>query len=100
MCTRSHLVAAVPVIIEDSHTSVVRPQLTPVRATCAGMRAMCACVCVRVCVASQVSRGLGSHFTIRNVVEGESFEMTFNLYHPLVLRIEVLELARRRRAKL
>eukprot|EP00035_Acanthoeca_spectabilis_P038768 m.56042 g.56042 ORF g.56042 m.56042 type:complete len:274 (-) comp9289_c0_seq1:89-910(-) len=51
------------------------------------------------CVA-KVNRGLGSNFTIRNVVEGVPFEMRFDVHQPLLLKVEVLELARRRRAKL
>ena len=48
----------------------------------------------------QVNRGLGSNFTIRNVLEGVPFEMRFHVHQPLLLKVEVLELARRRRAKL
>lgn len=51
-------------------------------------------------VTSKVNRGLGSNFTIRNVLEGLPFEMSFDIYHPLVYEIEVLELQRRKRAKL
>jgi large subunit ribosomal protein L19 len=47
-----------------------------------------------------VNRGLGSSFTIRNVLEGMPFEMSFDIFQPLLLKVEVLELARRKRAKL
>lgn len=49
---------------------------------------------------SKVSRGLGSNFTIRNVLEGVPFEMKFYVHQPLLLKVEVLELVRRRRSKL
>eukprot|EP00039_Didymoeca_costata_P009329 m.123093 g.123093 ORF g.123093 m.123093 type:complete len:116 (+) comp14443_c2_seq5:338-685(+) len=51
-------------------------------------------------VISKVNRGLGSSFTIRNVIEEVAFEMTFQLYHPLLVNVEVVEHNRRRRAKL
>jgi len=51
-------------------------------------------------VTATVNRGIGSSFTLRNVIEGMPFEMTFDTYHPLVYNVEVLELQRRRRAKL
>eukprot|EP00049_Salpingoeca_infusionum_P000058 m.36867 g.36867 ORF g.36867 m.36867 type:complete len:308 (+) comp10045_c0_seq2:185-1108(+) len=54
---------------------------------------------VGLCIARR-NRGLGSTFTLRNVDDGVSYEMIFDLYSPLVTSIEVLELARRRRAKL
>lgn len=51
-------------------------------------------------VISQVKRGLGSSFTIRNSIEGYAFEMEFQVYNPLIKNVEVLQLSRRRQAKL
>eukprot|EP00041_Stephanoeca_diplocostata_P018480 m.386894 g.386894 ORF g.386894 m.386894 type:complete len:268 (+) comp21026_c0_seq4:262-1065(+) len=51
-------------------------------------------------VVSKVNRGLASHFTLRNVMEGMAFEKNFSLFGPLVHSIEVLDLARRRKSKL
>eukprot|EP00053_Salpingoeca_punica_P021319 m.212890 g.212890 ORF g.212890 m.212890 type:complete len:231 (+) comp21826_c0_seq1:100-792(+) len=52
-----------------------------------------------ICI-SKVNRGLGSSVILRNVIDGVSVERRFELFSPLVKKIEVLELARRRRAKL
>lgn len=54
---------------------------------------------VGLCVAKS-SRMLGSSFTLRNVVEGTPVEVRFDTYAPWLENIEVLNLARRRRAKL
>ncbi|EGD82086.1 hypothetical protein PTSG_02766 [Salpingoeca rosetta] len=54
---------------------------------------------VGLCIGRRNAK-LGSVFTIRNVDEGVAFEAKFDLYSPLIAKIEVLELARRRRAKL
>jgi large subunit ribosomal protein L19 len=51
-------------------------------------------------VISKVNRGLGTSFTIRNAIEGFAFEMEFQSYNPLIESVEVLQLTRRRRAKL
>jgi len=51
-------------------------------------------------VISQVNRGLGSAFTIRNSIEGYAFEMEFQVFNPLIKNVEVLQLSRRRQAKL
>ena len=43
---------------------------------------------------------LGASFTLRNVIDGEPLEITFQLYSPLIQRIEVLKHQRRHRAAL
>lgn len=48
----------------------------------------------------QVNRGLQSSFLLRNVSAGVPFELRLFTYSPTISRIEVLHLARRRRAKL
>lgn len=52
-----------------------------------------------MCIA-RANRKLGSSFTLRNVENGIAYEQKWELYSPHIQKIEVLELARRRRAKL
>ena len=54
---------------------------------------------VGICIARRNKR-LGSTFVLRNVIGGEGVERTFELYSPVIKKIEVLKLERRRRAKL
>eukprot|EP01147_Barroeca_monosierra_P004410 gene4410-6681_t len=54
---------------------------------------------VGICIGRRNAK-LGSTVTIRNVDDGIPFEAKFDIYSPLVDKIEVLELSRRRRAKL
>lgn len=54
---------------------------------------------VGLCIA-KINRGIGSSFIIRNVRDGVPFELRFELHNPLVEAVDVLQLARRRRAKL
>ena len=54
---------------------------------------------VGICIARR-SRGLGSTFILRNVINGMGVEMMFELYSPALREIKVLKLERRRRAKL
>eukprot|EP00056_Hartaetosiga_gracilis_P022136 m.28425 g.28425 ORF g.28425 m.28425 type:complete len:289 (+) comp9470_c0_seq1:153-1019(+) len=54
---------------------------------------------VGICIGRRNSL-LGSTFTLRNVDDGVPFEAKFDLYSPFIVKIEVLQLARRRRAKL
>eukprot|EP00730_Choanoeca_flexa_P015063 TRINITY_DN6818_c0_g1_i2.p1 TRINITY_DN6818_c0_g1~~TRINITY_DN6818_c0_g1_i2.p1 ORF type:complete len:333 (+),score=72.94 TRINITY_DN6818_c0_g1_i2:28-999(+) len=51
-------------------------------------------------VIAKRNKGLGSNFILRNSENGVGFELRFNSYSPLIESIEVLQLARRRRAKL
>lgn len=43
---------------------------------------------------------MGATFTLRNVVDGEPLEVNFQLYSPLVQKIEVLKHVRRHRKTL
>ena len=54
---------------------------------------------VGICIARR-NKGLGSTFTLRNVINGVGVEMMYELYSPAIREIEVLKLERRRRAKL
>jgi large subunit ribosomal protein L19 len=54
---------------------------------------------VGICIARRNKR-LGSTFVLRNVIGGEGVERTFELYSPMIKKIEILKLQRRRRAKL
>ena len=54
---------------------------------------------VGICIARH-NKGLGSNFILRNVVNGIAVEVRFELYSPMIKKIEVLKLERRRRAKL
>ena len=54
---------------------------------------------VGICIGKRNCK-LGSSFTLRNSIEGEGVEATFRQYDPLIQSVEVLRLARRRRAKL
>ena len=54
---------------------------------------------VGICI-SKTNRKLGSGFILRNVIDGVPVEVALHSYNPLVKKIEVLRLCRRRRAKL
>lgn len=54
---------------------------------------------VGICIA-RTNKGLGSIFTLRNVINGMGVEMMFELYSPKLKEIQVLKLERRRKAKL
>lgn len=54
---------------------------------------------VGICIARR-NNGLGSTFTLRNVLNGMGVEMMFELYSPTLREVKVLKLERRRRAKL
>jgi large subunit ribosomal protein L19 len=54
---------------------------------------------VGICIARH-NKGVGSNFILRNVVNGVAVEVRFELYSPVIKKIEVLKLERRRRAKL
>ena len=54
---------------------------------------------VGICIARQ-NNGIGSTFTLRNVVNGVGVEVMFETYSPTIKKIEVLRLEKRRRAKL
>ncbi|UYV81852.1 MRPL19 [Cordylochernes scorpioides] len=49
---------------------------------------------VGLCILRQET-GLRSTFTLRNVVDGQGMEIKYELYHPCVLKIEILRLQRR-----
>lgn len=56
---------------------------------------------VGICIAkNHWQNTLGATFTLRNVVEGEPVEVNFQLYSPLIQRIEVLKHMRRHRKAL
>ncbi|XP_029196748.2 39S ribosomal protein L19, mitochondrial-like [Acropora millepora] len=56
---------------------------------------------VGICIAkNHWQNTLGATFTLRNVVEGEPVEVNFQLYSPLIQRIEVLRHMRRHRKAL
>lgn len=54
----------------------------------------CANRFVGICI-NRNDRGLRHHFTLRNVVDGYGVEVMYNIYNPLVQRIEVLKLEKR-----
>ena len=54
---------------------------------------------VGICIARR-SKGLGSTFILRNVINGIGVEIMYELYSPAIKEIQVLKLERRRRAKL
>lgn len=54
---------------------------------------------VGICIARQ-DKGVGSTFTLRNVINGVGVEVMFETYSPTIRKIEVLRLEKRRRAKL
>lgn len=54
---------------------------------------------VGICI-SRRNKGLGTTFILRNVIGHVAVERMFELYSPIIRKIEVLRLERRRRAKL
>ena len=56
---------------------------------------------VGICIAkNHWQNTLGATFTLRNVIDGEPLEINFQLYSPLIQRIEVLKHQRRHRSAL
>lgn len=56
---------------------------------------------VGICIAkNHWQNTLGATFTLRNIVEGEPVEVNFQLYSPLIQKIEVLKHMRRHRKAL
>jgi len=49
---------------------------------------------VGICV-QRIGHGLRANFTLRNVVDGEGTEIRYDLYSPMLLKIEVLKLEKR-----
>ncbi|EDV25234.1 uncharacterized protein TRIADDRAFT_56974 [Trichoplax adhaerens] len=54
---------------------------------------------VGICIAKKNNK-LGSTFLLRNIIDGHGIEMMYETYSPLVQKIEVLKLERRRQSKL
>mmetsp|Transcript_14159 Transcript_14159/g.35795 ORF Transcript_14159/g.35795 Transcript_14159/m.35795 type:complete len:130 (+) Transcript_14159:414-803(+) len=52
-----------------------------------------------ICIARR-NRGVGSSFTIRNVINGRGFEIQIPLYSPLIQEIQVVDSKKVRRGKL
>lgn len=52
-----------------------------------------------ICIARR-NRGIGSSFTLRNVIQNSTIERTFQLYSPQLLSLTVLQRRKARRAKL
>lgn len=49
---------------------------------------------IGICIARD-DRGLRHHMTLRNVIDGQGVEVQYNLYNPMVQKIEVLKLEKR-----
>ena len=54
---------------------------------------------VGICIAVNNNK-LGSTFILRNFIDGQGIEMMYETYSPLIQKIEVLKLERRRKSKL